>query len=250
MKIVVAMDSFKGSISAADACHVVGQTISKLLPASEVVIKPMADGGEGTADAMMAANDGRWIPLTVTGPLEDMRVEAGFAWFDHDTSALVEMAVASGLQLLSADQLNPMKTTTYGTGQLIRAAMAVLKEKLSMSSAPAPLLRWAGSSSASTEAPSRSAEQVCLKSDGLSRLKPMILPLFKCYAMWTTLYAANTVRQGPTGLKRARPGRWPNNSKQVSAILPSLSKSSSALRLPMSPVPVRQGGWLPAQWRL
>ncbi len=123
MKIVVAMDSFKGSISAADACHVVGQTISKLLPASEVVIKPMADGGEGTADAMMAANDGRWIPLTVTGPLEDMRVEAGFAWFDHDTSALVEMAVASGLQLLSADQLNPMKTTTYGTGQLIRAAM-------------------------------------------------------------------------------------------------------------------------------
>jgi glycerate kinase len=72
---------------------------------------------------MIKAAEGRWVRQTVMGPLPDMQVEAGFAWFEDDGTALVEMASASGLELLSAGQMNPLKTTTYGTGQLIKAAL-------------------------------------------------------------------------------------------------------------------------------
>lgn len=123
MKIVVAMDSFRGSLTAVRACEIIAESISSVLPEAEIAIKPMADGGEGTAQVVMIANKGQWIKKTVTGPLPDMLVEAGFAWFESDKSALVEMATASGLKLLSSSQRNPMKTTTYGTGQLIAAAI-------------------------------------------------------------------------------------------------------------------------------
>jgi glycerate kinase len=89
----------------------------------------MADGGEGTARAMIKAANGRWIPRTVMGPLPDMKVEAGFAWFE-DKTALVEMASASGLELLSTNQMNPLKTTTYGTGELIKAALEYGSHKI------------------------------------------------------------------------------------------------------------------------
>ncbi len=123
MKIVVAMDSFKESLSAEAACDIVAEAIVSVRPEAEVVVKPMADGGEGTARAMIRASGGRWIAATVMGPLPDMEVEAGFAWFDADKTALVEMATASGLELLSPQQRNPLLTTTYGTGQLIAAAV-------------------------------------------------------------------------------------------------------------------------------
>jgi glycerate kinase len=122
MKVVVAADSFKGSIRADDACEIIADAIRGLLPDVLVITKPMADGGEGTAKAMIKAANGRWIPQTVVGPLPQMQVEAGFAWFTDET-ALVEMASASGLELLSAEQMNPLNTTTYGTGQLIKAAV-------------------------------------------------------------------------------------------------------------------------------
>ncbi len=116
------MDSFKGSLKAVEACRIVADSLSAVLPYDQIVTKPMADGGEGTAEAMMKAPGGTWIPQTVMGPLPDMQVEAGFAWFDHDRSALVEMASASGLELLTEQQMNPLLTTTFGTGQLIKAA--------------------------------------------------------------------------------------------------------------------------------
>jgi glycerate kinase len=122
MKIVIAMDSFKGTLASTQACTIISDVIRETCPGVHVVVKPMADGGEGTARAMILAGGGRWIPRTVTGPLTDMKVEAGFAWFDEDKTALVEMASASGIELLKSDQLNPMKTTTYGTGELVRAA--------------------------------------------------------------------------------------------------------------------------------
>ena len=122
MKIVIAMDSFKGTLKAYEACKVVSDTISNILSDVIIVIKPMADGGEGTARAMIEAADGIWIPLTTMGPLRQRLVEAGFAWFT-DQTALVEMAAASGLELLKSEQYNPLKTTTYGTGQLIKAAI-------------------------------------------------------------------------------------------------------------------------------
>ncbi len=123
MKIVIAMDSFKGTLKAYEACEIIADAISESAPEAQLVLKPMADGGEGTAQAMIKAANGRWVPQTVMGPLPDMQVEAGFAWFDDDRTALVEMASASGLELLSAEQMNPLNTTTYGTGQLIEAAL-------------------------------------------------------------------------------------------------------------------------------
>jgi len=122
MKVVIATDSFKGTLKAYEACEIIAKAIAEITPDAQLVIKPMADGGEGTARAMIKAANGRWIPQTVMGPLPDMQVEAGFAWFDNKT-ALVEMASASGLELLSAEQMNPLKTTTYGTGELIKAAL-------------------------------------------------------------------------------------------------------------------------------
>ena len=82
----------------------------------------MADGGEGTAEAMMATRRGKWIKVQTMSPLPEMKVKAGFALFLDTKVALVEMAKASGLELLSPKQFNPLKTTTFGTGQLIRAA--------------------------------------------------------------------------------------------------------------------------------
>ncbi|OHB51658.1 MAG: hypothetical protein A2Y12_02135 [Planctomycetes bacterium GWF2_42_9] len=82
----------------------------------------MADGGEGTARAMLTARGGKWIEKKVMGPLPSMEVDAGFAWFDKQKEAIVEMATASGIELLTIQQLNPMLATTYGTGQLIKAA--------------------------------------------------------------------------------------------------------------------------------
>ena len=123
MKIVIAMDSFKGTFTAAEACEIVAQCISESAGDTEIVVKPMANGGEGTARAMIAAKNGEWIKKKVMGPLPKMQVDAGFAWFAEDKTALVEMAAASGLELLSKEQLNPLKTTTYGTGQLIKAAI-------------------------------------------------------------------------------------------------------------------------------
>ncbi len=121
MKIVIAMDSFKGTLKAHEACKVVSNVIVNIISDVTVMIKPMADGGEGTARAMIEAGDGLWIPRIAMGPLKQMQVEAGFAWFT-DRTALVEMAAASGLELLKPEQFNPLKTTTYGTGQLIKAA--------------------------------------------------------------------------------------------------------------------------------
>jgi glycerate kinase len=123
MKVIIAMDSFKGTLASYEACEIIAAAISECTPAAHIVIKPMADGGEGTARAMIKAANGQWIRQTVMGPLGDMQVEAGFAWFDDSKTALVEMASASGLELLSKEQMMPLKTTTYGTGQLIKAAL-------------------------------------------------------------------------------------------------------------------------------
>ena len=122
MKVVFAFDSFKGSLPAAEACRIAAEALTELRPDVEVILLPLADGGEGTAAALMAARPGEWISVPASGPLASMCVDAGFAWFPFDKTAAVEMASASGLTLLRHDQLNPMVTSTQGTGQLLRAA--------------------------------------------------------------------------------------------------------------------------------
>jgi len=124
MKIVVAMDSLKGSLDARRACDAAARGIRSTCPNAEIVLKPMADGGEGTADAFRAAWGGTWIPLRVTGPLPGREVDAGYAWFEERRCSVVEMAAASGITLLSRAELNPLLTTTFGTGQLLKDAFA------------------------------------------------------------------------------------------------------------------------------
>ncbi|MEJ2704116.1 MAG: glycerate kinase, partial [Sedimentisphaerales bacterium] len=122
MKIVIATDSFKGTLRAEEVCRIIAEVIRGALRDAEILQKPMADGGEGTAKAMLAATGGQWIPRTVMGPLEQMRVPAGFARLP-DGATVVEMASASGLERLSPEQMDPIRATTYGTGELIQAAI-------------------------------------------------------------------------------------------------------------------------------
>jgi glycerate kinase len=125
VRIVVAMDSFKGSLPATEACEAVRRGVLQELPEAQLTLRPMADGGEGTARTIMDARGGQWIPARVTGPLPQMAVDAGYAWLaDAGPGAVVEMATASGLALLDTTQRDPMSTTTLGTGELMGAALA------------------------------------------------------------------------------------------------------------------------------
>lgn len=119
-RAVVAFDSFKGSLSAREACAIAARALRAA--GWDVVEKPMADGGEGTAEALVAALSGEWIPERVSGPLAGREVAAGYGWFAESGRALVEMAAASGLTLLRREEQNPLRTTTLGTGELVRAA--------------------------------------------------------------------------------------------------------------------------------
>lgn len=130
VKIVIALDSFKGSLSALEACQAAGRGLRGVLPGAEIVLKPMADGGEGTAQAVASSGGGVWRPVVVTGPLQGQMVEAGYVWFPDSRQALVEMASASGLTLLKTSELDPLSTTTFGTGELIGRAVEAGAEKI------------------------------------------------------------------------------------------------------------------------
>lgn len=123
MKVLVALDSFKGTLSAARACALVAAALHRARPDWRIAMVPMADGGDGTAAALVAALNGGWLEVPdITGPLPDRRLRAAFGWFPERALAVVEMARASGLTLLEAHQRNPMCSTTLGTGELLRAA--------------------------------------------------------------------------------------------------------------------------------
>lgn len=122
MNIVVAPDSFKGSLTAVEATEAIVQGIRAVLPETEVVRFPLADGGEGTVQALVDATRGRFVRRKVLGPLREP-VEAAFGVLGDDVTAVIEMAAASGLALVPAEQRNPMIATTFGTGQLILAAL-------------------------------------------------------------------------------------------------------------------------------
>ena len=124
MKIVAALDAFKGSLTAPDACTLVASALARVRPEWHVVMRPMADGGEGTAAAISAAGNGELLVVRgVTGPLPDQRVDARFGWLPGRGWAVVEMAQASGLPHLRHEQRDPMRTTTFGTGQVLREAL-------------------------------------------------------------------------------------------------------------------------------
>jgi len=122
MRIVIAPDKYKGSLSAAAVADAIARGVRQVDPAADIDACPMADGGEGTVSALVAATGGRIVRRTVTGPLPGMRVEAEFGILGDGVTAVIEMAAASGLALLEPHLRSPLRTTTYGTGELLRAA--------------------------------------------------------------------------------------------------------------------------------
>lgn len=122
MNILLAPDKFKGCLAAGDVAHAIARGVELSLPGARIDLCPMADGGEGTVQALVAATHGQIIHRRVTGPLPEMRVDAPFGLLDDGKTAVIEMAAASGLALLQPSERNPLTTTTFGTGQLMMAA--------------------------------------------------------------------------------------------------------------------------------
>lgn len=122
MKIVIAPDSFKESMSAMEAARAIEKGFTKVLPDAEYVKIPMADGGEGTVQSLVDETGGEIIKETVTGPL-GTEVEAFYGITGDKQTAVIEMAAASGIHLVPREKRNPLLTTTKGTGELIRAAL-------------------------------------------------------------------------------------------------------------------------------
>ncbi|QLS04880.1 glycerate kinase [Citrobacter freundii] len=122
MKIVIAPDSYKESLSALEVATAIEQGFREIWPDADYVKIPVADGGEGTVEAMVAATAGRLVHVDVTGPLGSS-VQAFYGLSGDACSAFIEMAAASGLALVPVDSRDPLKTTSRGTGELIRHAL-------------------------------------------------------------------------------------------------------------------------------
>ncbi len=122
MKIVVAPDSYKGTSTAKEVADIIGCSVKKIFPDADLVKVPMADGGEGTVQALVDCTEGRLIKAKVMGPLTK-EVEAFYGIIGDGKTAVIEVAAACGLPLISSDEANPMKTTTYGVGELIKNAL-------------------------------------------------------------------------------------------------------------------------------
>ena len=122
MKIVIAPDSWKESLSALDVARAIEDGFREIFPTAEYVCLPVADGGEGTVEAMVAASGGRIINMTVRGPLGEP-VAAFYGLSGDGKRAIIEMAAASGLERVPPASRNPRITTSWGTGELIRHAL-------------------------------------------------------------------------------------------------------------------------------
>lgn len=122
MKVVVAIDSFKGSLSSMEAGTAVAEGIYRADKDAEVTVRPLADGGEGTVEALTAGMNGRIESVKVTGPLGNT-VEASYGIIAETKTAIIEMAAAAGITLLAEKDRNPLYTTTYGVGELMQDAM-------------------------------------------------------------------------------------------------------------------------------
>lgn len=121
MKFLFASDSFKGTLSSDQTIELLTKAAEEVFGSCETSGVPVADGGEGTTDAVVKARNGEIITVPVHGPL--MEMEQGFYGRLSDTEAILEMAAASGLPMVPEEKRNPLNTTTYGTGELLKAAL-------------------------------------------------------------------------------------------------------------------------------
>ncbi|MGH8389106.1 MAG: glycerate kinase [Pseudomonas sp.] len=129
MKIVIAPDSFKDSLGAEGVAQAIAQGLAEVLPNAELVQCPMADGGEGTVNAILAVMSGERRQAIVDGPLGD-EVTARWGWLAQSHTAIIEMAEASGLQLIPLERRDACLSSSYGTGQLILQALDAGAEKI------------------------------------------------------------------------------------------------------------------------
>lgn len=127
---VLAPDSFKESMSAKTACEAMARGIRKVLPEAEIIQVPMADGGEGTVDALVDGSQGTMVDVEVSGPIPSEKVKTYFGLLADKKTAVMEMAKANGIELLSKEKRNPLLTSTYGTGEMILAALDQGVEKI------------------------------------------------------------------------------------------------------------------------
>lgn len=129
MKYIICPDSFKGSLDAMDFCKIASEEIYKRQKDSRIILMPLADGGEGTLDTMLYAMKGRIKSIRVTGPFFDDEVKADVGFFDDGKTAVIESAKAMGLPL-AGKRKNPLYTTTFGTGQMIKFAIEEGAERI------------------------------------------------------------------------------------------------------------------------
>jgi glycerate kinase len=118
VKIVIAPDSFKESLSSLEAAQAIARGLQEALSDCDAMIVPIADGGEGTVDSVLSARKGESVQVDVQGPLGET-VAARYGLIEQGSTAIIEMASASGLALIPPEHRNPLKTSTYGTGELI-----------------------------------------------------------------------------------------------------------------------------------
>ena len=118
MKVTVAIDSLKGSLSSMEAGEAIKSGICRVYPQAEVNVRPLADGGEGTAYALTTGMGGEWITMEATGPL-GKPVSCSYGIIRDSKTAIIEMSAAAGITLVSEPERNPMNTTTYGVGEMI-----------------------------------------------------------------------------------------------------------------------------------
>ena len=125
MKVVIAVDSFKGSLTSMEAGEAVAEGIRLADRTAEIVVRPLADGGEGTVEALTGGMGGRRESVSVTGPLGSP-VNCSYGILEHAgrRTAVIEMAGAAGLTLVPAERRNPLETTTYGVGEVIKDAIS------------------------------------------------------------------------------------------------------------------------------
>ena len=122
MKVTIAIDSFKGSLSTFQAGNAVAEGVKLADPEAETAVCPLADGGEGTVDAIIAATGGEMVKVTVCGPL-GTPVKSSYGFIPQTKTAIIEMSAAAGITLVEEGDRNPLNTTTYGVGELIADAI-------------------------------------------------------------------------------------------------------------------------------
>ena len=122
MKVVIAIDSLKGSLRSMEAGMAIKDGILAAKPDAEVIVKPLADGGEGTTDALIEGMNGERIDLTVTGPMHTP-VDAYYGYLKDTNTAVMEMASAAGITLVPDSEKNPLLATSYGVGEMINDAI-------------------------------------------------------------------------------------------------------------------------------